>query len=108
MRRRAFLVGAGAAVAALGLGATACQTAGPAESRPAALALLRPEDARALERLPSVVREAYYFALERPDVLQYMPCFCGCDRTDGHISNLDCFVQSRSAQGIVLEAHGSG
>jgi hypothetical protein len=51
--------------------------------------------------------EAYAFALTRPDVLQYMPCYCGCVAMD-HRSNLDCFLRPRQAgMGISFEEHAS-
>jgi len=53
-------------------------------------------------------REAYRYAIDRPDVLQWMPCFCGCVN-DGHKSNVDCFVRTRIAEGrVVLDPHGFG
>jgi hypothetical protein len=50
---------------------------------------------------PAEVREAYRFAAANPEVLQWMPCFCGCG-TDGHRSNADCYVRERRADGSVL------
>lgn len=46
-----------------------------------------------------VVRAMYAYAARRPDVLQYMPCYCGCER-QGHRSNRDCFVKSKTAAGV--------
>jgi hypothetical protein len=46
-----------------------------------------------------VVRAAYAYAVRRGDVLQYMPCYCGCER-QGHGSNLDCFVKGKTGEGI--------
>ena len=62
-----------------------------------------------LPRPSSVVREVYEFAGRRPDVLQYVPCFCGCEQA-GHVGNDDCFVKSRDASGkpTEWEAHGMG
>jgi len=40
---------------------------------------------------PPVVREAYQFALANPDVLRYIPCYCGCGAD--HSSVKDCFVR---------------
>jgi hypothetical protein len=48
------------------------------------------------------VRTVYAFAAQHPEVLQYVPCFCGCERM-GHRSNDACFVASRSRSGQVLE-----
>jgi hypothetical protein len=35
---------------------------------------------------------AYQIAREAPDLLERMPCYCGCFRGNGHQSNLDCYV----------------
>ncbi|MBI2873926.1 MAG: hypothetical protein HYY09_02465 [Firmicutes bacterium] len=51
---------------------------------------------------------AYRFAVEKPDVLKYMPCYCGCEK-DGHKSNLDCFVKEVKANGaVVYDPMGAG
>lgn len=46
-----------------------------------------------------LVRAMYAYAARRPDVLQYMPCYCGCEK-QGHRSNRDCFVKSKTAAGL--------
>lgn len=53
-------------------------------------------------RPPEVVTAAFQFAAEHPEVLSYVPCFCGCQQ-GGHKGNHDCFVRSRAANGDVLE-----
>ena len=53
-------------------------------------------------RPPAVVTAAFHFAAEHPEVLSYVPCFCGCER-GGHRGNHDCFVRSRDAKGDVVE-----
>jgi uncharacterized protein with PCYCGC motif len=53
-------------------------------------------------RSTAVVTAAYEFAAEHPEVLSYVPCFCGCQRA-GHQGNADCFVKSRAANGDVIE-----
>jgi hypothetical protein len=50
--------------------------------------------------------EAYAFALARPDVVQWMPCYCGCVAMH-HRSNLDCFVKPDPNGRIVFEEHAS-
>ena len=54
-----------------------------------------------------VVGAVYQFAAEHPEVLGYMPCYCGCERS-GHRGNDDCFVGQRAANGDVIdwEPHG--
>jgi hypothetical protein len=58
-------------------------------------------------RPPDVVRAAYLFAAEHPEILGYVPCYCGCERS-GHRGNDDCFVSGRDANGDVTqwEPHG--
>jgi hypothetical protein len=53
-------------------------------------------------RPPQVVQAAYRFAAEHPEILSYVPCFCGCERA-GHQGNEDCFVKARNAKGDVTE-----
>jgi len=55
---------------------------------------------------PEVIQAVYEFAARRPDVLRYVPCFCGCER-NGHKGNEDCFVASRGADGRpTWDSHG--
>jgi hypothetical protein len=59
-------------------------------------------------RPPEVVRAAYLFAAEHPEILSYVPCYCGCERS-GHRGNDDCFVAARDGNGDVTqwEPHGA-
>lgn len=50
------------------------------------------------------VQLAYQFAVDRPDVMQWMVCYCGCGDHSGHKSALNCFVQ---ASGSEFDEHGS-
>jgi hypothetical protein len=61
-----------------------------------------PFQAYAPPRPPDVVRAAYVFAAEHPEILSYVPCFCGCER-GGHKGNEDCFVARRNDAGDVVE-----
>jgi hypothetical protein len=56
-----------------------------------------------------VVRATYDFAANHPEVLKYVPCYCGCG-SQGHKANESCFVARRDAAGNVLEwdTHGFG
>lgn len=46
-----------------------------------------------MENVDSEILEAYVFAAKHPEVLHYMPCYCGCeDPPFTHESNYDCFV----------------
>ena len=56
----------------------------------------------------AVVQAAYEFAARHPEVLHYVPCYCGCER-GGHNGNHDCFVRSRDANGkVTWDSHGYG
>jgi uncharacterized protein with PCYCGC motif len=57
----------------------------------------------------AVVQQVYEFAARHPEVLHYVPCYCGCERV-GHTANHSCFVKSRAADGRVTEwdNHGMG
>ena len=61
-----------------------------------------------LPRPPQVVAQVFQFAAEHPEVLSYIPCFCGCDHM-GHKGNDDCFVKQRASNGdvVVWEPHGT-
>lgn len=82
-------------------------------------AAVKPAPAGALPPLPrvpfeparpmAVVQQVYEFAARHPEVLQYVPCYCGCER-NGHGGNHDCFVKARAANGRITEwePHGIG
>jgi hypothetical protein len=89
----------------------------PAADEPPASAKFGPHKQDRLPPLPfdpmpparpaDVVRASYTFAAEHPEVLAYVPCYCGCERS-GHRGNDDCFVAARDAKGDVTqwEPHG--
>lgn len=54
-------------------------------------------------------RAVYQFAGEHPEVLKYVPCYCGCE-ANGHGHNESCFVKRRDPAGNVVEwdMHGFG
>ena len=57
-------------------------------------------------RPPEVIQAVYTFAARHPEVLHYVPCFCGCQNM-GHSDNDDCFIKSRAANGRpTWEPHG--
>ena len=60
-----------------------------------------------LGRSTEVITAAYRFAAEHPEILTYIPCFCGCERM-GHHGNEDCFVKARAANGDVREWEDHG
>jgi len=97
-------------------GGSARAATGQAAAAPKAI---KPAPAGALPPLPKVpfeparpmpvVQQVYEFAARHPEVLNYIPCYCGCER-EGHKANHDCFVRSRAANGRIVEwdSHGLG
>jgi hypothetical protein len=90
------------------------EAAAPAAQAKAATAAtpIKPAPPGALPALPQVpfpparpmpvVQQVYEFAARHPEVLRYVPCFCGCER-GGHTGNHDCFVRRRAADGRIVE-----
>ena len=57
---------------------------------------------------PASVQDTYRYAVVNKDLLQWMPCFCGCV-DQGHTSNFDCYVkQVRGDGSIVLDTMSFG
>ncbi|MBM3809380.1 MAG: hypothetical protein FJW22_14440 [Acidimicrobiia bacterium] len=56
-----------------------------------------------------IVRATYDFAAQYPEILSYVPCYCGCG-SQGHKANDACFIARRDQKGNVLEwdTHGFG
>src|SRR6266571_3715547 len=61
-------------------------------------------------------REAYQAAKDVPEVLEQLPCYCGCMTSLGHKNNLFCFMDEHGSactvcQNIAIDArkmHGEG
>jgi hypothetical protein len=61
-----------------------------------------------LQSAPVSVRTAYQFAAVNPDVMQHIPCYCGCGSV-AHTSNYDCYVSGVDANGgISFDNHAVG
>ncbi len=43
------------------------------------------------------VAEAYRIAREAPELIERMPCYCGCYKSNNHQNNLDCYVGKHAA-----------
>jgi hypothetical protein len=88
--------------------ATATKAAsGPVRTRVSAPPL--PTVGFAPVRPMDIVRATYDFAAQHPEILKYVPCYCGCGE-QGHKANESCFVARRDPKGNVLEwdTHGFG
>jgi hypothetical protein len=91
---------------------TAAAKVAPASLKPAVGPLPPlPRVGYAPARPMEVVQQVFEFAARHPEVLAYVPCYCGCENPGlGHQGNHDCFVKSRAANGMVTawEPHGIG
>ena len=58
-------------------------------------------------RADGATEEAYAFALHHPEIVRWMPCYCGCEAM-GHGSNLDCYFKAGTVgDKAVYEEHAS-
>jgi hypothetical protein len=55
---------------------------------------------------PGEVAALYRFAKDRGDVLQWMPCTCGCGQL-GHTSNRSCYVKAESGDRTTWTSHAA-
>ena len=100
VQRRRFLLLAGGALV------SACTAAPTDGSRPAdALVPLYANPAKdqwpeEFFELAGPTQAMYRYATVNHDVLQYIPCFCGCV-DGGHSSNFDCYVRAVYPDGRV-------
>lgn len=54
------------------------------------------------------IRLVYQIAGQSTEVLEWMPCYCGCGESAGHKSNLNCFIEEKREDGtIVWDDHGT-
>ena len=61
-----------------------------------------------VQSAPVMVQDAYRFAIANPDVMQHIPCYCGCGAM-GHTSNYSCYVSGTDADGkITYDSHALG
>ncbi|MCC5800495.1 PCYCGC motif-containing (lipo)protein [Rossellomorea vietnamensis] len=72
------------------------------------------EETASVDTLPSFLddkddnmRLIYSSAAKNPELLQYIPCYCGCGDSAGHESNLNCFVYKTEGDKVVWDDHGT-
>ena len=98
--KRHYLV---AALLVFAVAALTAQASAGAQNNPRFLAAdlpLLPMGVDQAIRPLNVMRATFEFAARHPEVMKYIPCFCGCNR-GGHKDNHDCFVSGRDAAGKV-------
>ncbi len=50
----------------------------------------------------------YQLAAEHADLLDWIPCYCGCGTSAGHMSNRNCFTKEIREDGsVVWDDHGT-
>ena len=93
-------------IALVGTAISACSTSSSSEIH----LVMTPLDQMPMDvqSAPVAVREAYQFNTANPDIMQDIPCYCGCGDI-GHTSNYDCYVSSVDANGTIsYENHALG
>ena len=92
-------------IAGMGLiSLSACSTQESAELQTMPLDQMPAE----VQSAPVVVQQAYQFSAANPDIMENIPCYCGCGNI-GHTSNYDCYVSSVDANGdIAFDNHALG
>lgn len=54
------------------------------------------------------IRLVYEVAGQATEILEWIPCYCGCGESVGHQSNLNCFIaETREDGSIVWDDHGT-
>ncbi|MGG1575362.1 PCYCGC motif-containing (lipo)protein [Fictibacillus sp. NRS-1165] len=54
------------------------------------------------------IRVIYQAAAEHRDLLEKIPCYCGCGKEANHKNNYDCFVHENKENGaVVWDDHGT-
>ena len=106
-RRRLFFLSIAALMILAGSASAGCTTSSSGDSHELPMAPLSdmPADVQAA---PVVVQQAYQFAGANPDVMQQIPCYCGCGEM-GHTSSYACYIAGTSADGkITYDNHALG
>ncbi len=86
---------------------TACGGQSSAEDHELAMASLdgMPMD---VKNAPVAVQQSYQFNVANPDVMEQLPCYCGCGAM-GHTSNYACYVSGIESDGTInYDSHALG
>ncbi|TYS18840.1 hypothetical protein FZC78_04895 [Rossellomorea vietnamensis] len=72
------------------------------------------EETAGPEQLPSFLDDkdeniqlVYASAAQNPELLEYIPCYCGCGESAGHMNNLNCFVHEIVDDKVIWDDHGT-
>ncbi|MCD5325134.1 MULTISPECIES: PCYCGC domain-containing protein [Pontibacillus] len=53
------------------------------------------------------IQTIYQGAAQHKELLEQMPCYCGCGDSVGHMNNYDCFIHDQDNQSVVWDDHGT-
>ena len=57
---------------------------------------------------PDEMKMLYQAAAQHQELLEHIPCYCGCGESAGITSNYDCFVNNNKQNGaVVWDDHGT-
>ncbi|MBM7692542.1 hypothetical protein JOC77_001972 [Peribacillus deserti] len=57
---------------------------------------------------PEHIRKIYLNAAKHKNILKFIPCYCGCGESAGHMDTYQCFVYENHADGsIVWDNHAA-
>ncbi|MBA2870322.1 hypothetical protein HNQ85_000580 [Anoxybacillus calidus] len=66
------------------------------------------ETTKSIDHLPSFLNKyeeemavLYQQVAKHKELLENIPCYCGCDESSGHMNNYDCFVYENKKDGSV-------
>lgn len=73
------------------------------------------EETSSIEILPEfltgkqeVLQQTYALVAKHQDLLENIPCYCGCGDSVGHKDNYDCFIHKNNSDGSVIwDDHGT-
>lgn len=61
-----------------------------------------------VKKLDPQIAQVYQIAAKNTDLLNWIPCYCGCGESANHKSNRDCFINQIKTDGtIVWDDHGT-
>ena len=55
-----------------------------------------------LDDKPEDMRLVYQVAASATDIIEWMPCYCGCGESANHESNMNCFIDEVRKDGSVV------
>ncbi|MFV1948448.1 MAG: PCYCGC motif-containing (lipo)protein [Anaerolineales bacterium] len=85
--------------------AASCSAQNPGQSYQLAVLQEMPQE---VQSAPVAVQQAYQFAVNNPEVLKEIPCYCGCGGM-GHTSNYACYIKDdTSPDDLVFDGHALG